>query len=357
MVRNKFLSALLSLIFITFGSGYASDVTKIDVQALIQKHVDESGAVGAVVGLIDHGTTTFYSYGKKSIQDDEPISEETIFEIGSITKVFTTLILMDMVANGEVELDASIESYLPGIKTPEMNGKKITLRHLATHYSGLPTLPENFHPKNPMNPYADYRAEELYAFLSNHILKREPGEKFEYSNLGVGLLGHILSRKVDQTYEELICNRICSKLGMGNTVLTLTEEMREHVAKGYHKKEESEGWDNLALEGCGGIHSNISDMTRFLSASMGLLDSPLTDLLKRCQKPQFAADSSGFDIGLGWIVSHSHNGDIIWHNGGTAGFRSFLGFNPKMQRGIVILSNSTESWPDLLGLSILDLEE
>ncbi len=126
------------------------------------------------------------------------ISEDTIFEIGSITKIFTTLILMDMVANGEVVLDEPVETYLPSVKIPELNGKKITLRHLATHYSGLPSLPDNFNPKNPMNPYEDFTSEDLYHFLNHYNLKRAPGEQFEYSNVGLGLLGHILGKRAGQ---------------------------------------------------------------------------------------------------------------------------------------------------------------
>ena len=135
---------------------------------------------------------------KNQLRMMSQISEDTIFEIGSITKIFTTLILMDMVANGEVVLDEPVETYLPSVKIPELNGKKITLRHLATHYSGLPSLPDNFNPKNPMNPYEDFTSEDLYHFLNHYNLKRAPGEQFEYSNVGLGLLGHILGKRAGQ---------------------------------------------------------------------------------------------------------------------------------------------------------------
>lgn len=326
----------------------------MDIQTLLEEYVDENGAVGAAVGLIDQGKIQFFLYGKKSIQDDEPISEDTIFEIGSITKVFTTLILMDMVANSEVQLNDPIETYLPGIKIPERDGKKITLRHLATHHSGLPSLPDDFSPKNMMNPYADYTTEDFYRFLNHYTLQRAPGEQFEYSNLGMGLVGHILSKQADLSYEELVRNRICDELGMKNTAITLTSNMKKHFAKGYHLKQEIEYWDIPTLAGAGALRSNIKDMTLFLSASMGLLNSPVTDLLKQCQTQQCTASSIGCDVGLGWIISRSNHADVIWHNGGTGGFRTYLGFNPKTQKGIVVLSNSTAEWPDAFSLCLLD---
>jgi len=302
------------------------------MEAFIKESADNSGAIGAGVGMIDQGKTQYFYYGKKSLQNDEPISEDTIFEIGSITKVFTTLILKDMVANGNVQLDEPIETYLSGIKIPKFAKKKITLRHLATHLSGLPSLPNNFNPKNPMNPYADYSIDDLYHFLINYNLPRAPGESFEYSNVGMGLLGHILSKKAGVDYKTLVSERICEKLGMKNTGITLPTEMEKHFAKGYHQMQEIPHWDIPTLAGAGALRSNIKDMTKFLAACM-----------------------SG-DIGLGWMISHSSHADVMWHNGGTGGFRAFLGFNPKTQKGIVVLSNSSEAWPDSFSLSILDPE-
>jgi serine-type D-Ala-D-Ala carboxypeptidase/endopeptidase len=326
--------------------------TKMDIQTLIQEYVDDNGAVGTAIGLIDHGKVQFFCYGKKSIQADEPISENTVFEIGSITKVFTTLVLMDMMTKGEVRLDEPIETYLPGVRVPEIDEKKITLRHLATHRSGLPSLPDNFNPKNPMNPYEDYTVENLYDFLNHYTLPRAPAEQFEYSNIGMGLLGHILSRKAGQSYEALVRSRICDPLEMKSTVISMTPDMEQNFAKGYHLKQEVSHFDIPTLAGAGALRSNIKDMTRFLSVNMGLFNSSVTDLLKECHKQQYKAGPMG-DIGLGWMIDHSKDGDIVWHNGGTYGFRTFLGFNTKTQKGIVVLSNSSDGWPDAFALRIL----
>jgi CubicO group peptidase (beta-lactamase class C family) len=328
----------------------------MNIQALLQEYVDNNNAVGASIGLIDHGTITTFSYGKKSIDKDEAVSENTIFEIGSITKVFTTLALMDMVTKGSFQLDDPIELHLPGVKVPEMDGKKITLRHLATHHSGLPSMPTNFNPKNSLNPFEDYSMENLYEFLNHYNLIRAPGVQFEYSNVGMGLLGSILCLKTGKKYEQLILDSISKKLGMQNTGISLTQETLKEFAKGHHLGKIAEYWDfTQAMAGAGALRSNVKDMTQFLATNMGFLNSYVNNLLKGCHSQQYSA-GSGINIGLGWLLSHSDHADIIWHNGGTGGFRSFLGFNPETKKGVVILSNSTEGWTEQLGLSLLDPE-
>ncbi len=325
----------------------------MDIQALLQEYIDNSGAVGASVALIDKGKTQFFSYGKKSVDRDELISEDTVFEIGSITKVFTTLALMNMVAKDEVQLDDPMEIYLPGIKLPELNGKKITLRHLAAHTSGIPRMPDNFDPKNPANPYEDYTVERLYDYLSHCTLTKVPGESFEYSNVGMGLLGYILSVRSAKSYEELIQSLIAEKLKMQDTSISLTAEMSQNFASGHHLRREVGYWDIPALSGAGAIRSNVKDMVQFLAANMGFSPSPIATLMQQCHQKQYEVMPQ-LDMGLAWLTSHSDQADIIWHNGGTGGFRSFLGFNPKTQKGLVILSNSTEDWPDEFGFLVLD---
>lgn len=143
---------------------------------------------------------------------------------------------------------------------------------------------------------------------------------------------------------------------MENTGVSLTQEMQKGFADGHHLGQITEHWDfTQALAGAGAIRSNVKDMTQFLAANMELLNSPLTGLLKECHQQQYSA-GSGINIGLGWLLYHSDHADVIWHNGGTSGFRSFLGFNLETQKGVVILSNSTEGWPEQLGLSLLDPE-
>lgn len=320
-----------------------------NIQALLQEYAEKNEIVGAAVGYIDNGTVQFCTYGKKSILG-EPITENTIFEIGSITKVFTTLALAERVTEGVMQLDDPIEKYLPNVRIPEFEGKKITLRHLATHTSALPRLPQNFNPENLSNPYQDYSTGDLYTYLSEYYLTYTPGSFFEYSNTGMALLGHILTLQSGKSFDELIHGLIFDNLNMKNTNTSLTGD---DVACGYHLKQPVEHWDFAVFAGAGALRSNIQEMTRFLAANMGLSNSALTNLLKQCHQKQFEI-SQDDSIGLGWVITHSNDTEIIWHNGGTGGFKSYLGFNPKTSRGVVILSNSTDEWQEELGSVLLD---
>ena len=355
---------LLAVVLIIGASDQLIDSTQVcantdekadmNIQNILQKFVEDNDSVGASVGLIDRGEIKFFSYGKKSVESNDVVSEDTIYEIGSITKVFTTTALMDLVTQGKVKMDDPIEIYLSGVKVPELDGKKITLRHLATHTSGLPRMPDNFDPKTPSNPYIDYSVDRLYEFLNHCILQKAPGTHFEYSNVGMGLLGHILCKITEKTYEQLIAESLLTKLDMKNTGVFVSSERARDFARGHHQGQIVDYWDfTQAIEGAGSLRSNVKDMTQFLSANMGLINIHLTELLSRCHQVQNSAGPND-SVGLGWVISHSDAGDVIWHNGGTGGFRTFLGFNLKTQKGVVVLSNSSAGWPDLFGLSLLD---
>src|SRR5258706_10486600 len=164
----------------------------------------ENRGLALVVGVIDANGRRGVAYGSLAKDDKRPVDGDTVFEIGSITKVFTSLVLMDMVQKGEVAVTDPVAKYLPAaVKVPERNGKKITLQDLATQSSGLPRMPSNFKPKDPSNPYADYSPDRLYEFISGYELTRDIGAQFEYSNLGVGLLGQVLSLRAGTDYEAM----------------------------------------------------------------------------------------------------------------------------------------------------------
>ncbi len=327
---------------------------KTSISQLLQKWAHATGTTGIAVGLIDNGNISYYTFGKKSIDSNELITKETIFEIGSITKVFTTLLLMDMVDEGIIKLDDPIKHYVSKIKIPEKNGRKITFRHLASHTSGLPRLPTNLIITNPDNPYAQYSKKQLYEFLNSYELPREPGESFEYSNLGVGLLGDILSTISNKPFEELIHERISNPLGMTVTGISFLPSIQKNVAQGHDGNKKVSNWDFKSLQGAGALRSTIEDMVRFLSANMELIDSTLCKTMKACHITQKTV-SPQLKASLGWITQKTiKNGNvIIWHNGKTGGYSSFIGFDPDTHRGVVILSNSTNS-VDELGLYLID---
>ncbi|HEX5726522.1 MAG TPA: serine hydrolase domain-containing protein, partial [Longimicrobiaceae bacterium] len=186
-----------------------------DLQVMLQYLVDDGETPGIVLGILEaDGSTRIFSAGSAG-PGARPLGPRTTFEIGSINKTFTGTILADMVAKGEVALDDPVQKYLPeGVRVPSRNGRQITLLDLATHRSGLPRLPDNFTPADPTNPYADYSVEQLYAFLNHHQLRRDIGAEFEYSNLGMGLLGHALGRAAGTNVQTLIRQRILEPLGM-----------------------------------------------------------------------------------------------------------------------------------------------
>src|SRR5687767_12715314 len=195
----------------------AQIVSDAEIRKILIERVDaQQQSVDLVVGVIEPAGSRVVSYGKSGLDGD------TLFEIGSITKVFTSLLLADMIQKGEVALTDPVAKYLPEtVRMPERGGKKITLEHLATHTSSLPRLPANMFPRDPANPYADYTTGQLYEFLSSTELMRDIGEKYEYSNLGVGLLGHALARRAGMSYETLVRMRILEPLGMKSTTISL----------------------------------------------------------------------------------------------------------------------------------------
>lgn len=325
-----------------------------EIEKVIQKRVDGGYSASIVIGVLDENGSKFYNYGKTAKNSAKHVNENTIYEIGSITKVFTSLILADMGEEGELSLDVPIDQFLPReVKIPMRNGKKITLRHLATHTSSLPRLPENLAPKDMSNPFMDYTVEDMYDFLSHYTLTRDIGAQYEYSNLGVGLLGHILALKSNMTFEQLVVKRICNELGLRNTTISLTPQQQNLFAKGHIGELEVTNWDFFALEGTGALRSTASDMLTFLSAEIGLKESKLYSAMEKTQIAYASGGITGLEIGQGWHIYKKFDSEIIWHNGGTGGYHSFIGFNKKNKKAVVVLSNSADDIDDI-GLHILN---
>lgn len=326
------------------------------VRAILQERVEKSKrSVGIVVGLISSKGSRIISYGKPALNSNAELNGDTVFEIGSVTKVFTSTLLADMVLRGEVGLNDPVAKYLPRtVKVPTRNGKEITLLDLATHTSGLPRLPGNMKPKDPNNPYADYTVEQMYEFLSGYTLTRDIGEKYEYSNFGAGLLGHILALRAGTDYESLVIKRICKPLGMESTRAKLSTQLQSRLATGHDQGGRPVmNWDLPTLAGAGALRSTTNDMLKFLAANMGLSKSPLLPAMQKAHAMQRSTGVPDLSIGLGWHILSKFGTEIIWHNGGTAGYHSFIGFDKKKGVGVVVLSNSTNDVDDI-GLHLLE---
>ncbi len=331
---------------------FAPDST---VRALLGSRIAANRGEGFVVAIVERGKAPrYYAAGSSGVPGLQ-LDRNTVFEIGSITKVFTSTLLSDMVERGEVELDDPISKYLPkNVRVPTRAGREITLADLATQTSGLPRLPTNLRPATVANPYSDYTAEKLYEFLATYTLARDIGSQYEYSNLGVGLLGHVLSLAGKKSYETLLEERVLRPLGMTDTRITLTPSMETRMAQGFNAQgDPMSRWDFIALGAAGALRSTANDMASFLIATLDSAATPLGPVLERTQVFRHAADRPGNSIGLGWHIVDLFGTTITWHNGGTGGYRAFIGFDDARDRGIVILSNSVVS-PDDIGFHLLE---
>ena len=319
----------------------------------VRKKVDEGKNQSIFVGIVDENATDCFCYGKTS-KDGNFIDENTVFEIGSISKIFTCLILADKVVSGQIGLDDPVEKFLPkNLKVPSKNGKKITLLDLATHTSGLPWMHSLLPDSSPDKKY-EFTVDGMYDFLSEYDLTREIGSQYEYSNTGASLLAHALSLQGGKTYEQTLWDTVLDELGMGSTCANLCDDLLDRFAKPHDKgKIVDQLYLPDGMAGAGGIKSSGKDMLVFLSYAMGLKDSKLRPAFELSQTINHKINES-MSIGLGWHVITQDDRNIVWHNGGTDGFVSFAGCDLDSQRGMVVMSNTLEPI-DRIGLEFFDL--
>jgi D-alanyl-D-alanine-carboxypeptidase/D-alanyl-D-alanine-endopeptidase len=312
-----------------------------EIRSILAERIDKNRqSVGIVVGVIEPQGRRIVSYGKLDAGDSRPLNGDTVFEIGSITKVFTSLVLADMVERKEIGLLDAVTMHLPpGTKVPELDREEITLHDLATHTSGLPRMPLNVDPLDPDNPYAEYTPARLYDFLARYQLQRAVGARFEYSNLGEALLGQALAQRSKMNYDDMVRRRISDPLGMKSTGVALTPAMKDRLAPGHaYALERTPNWDLSALEPAAGLRSTANDLLNFLSAHIGLTQTPLAPAMKAMTKVRRTV--SGRSVALGWFVENRDDVSIIYHSGGTGGYMSFIGYDAQARRGVVVLSNT-----------------
>jgi len=294
--------------------------------------------MGFVVGTIaPDGTERIRGYGRVATNTKERPGPDTVFEVGSLSKVFTGVLLAGMARDGLVRLDQPVADLLPGrVRVP----RAITLVHLSTHASGLPYMPGNFAPADRSRPYADYSVERLYAFLDRYRPPRPPGEAYEYSNLGAGLLGHALARRAGTAYGELLAARVTGPLGMEAT----TVRRPAVVAQGHDvDRRPVPGWEVPTLIGALGAYSTAGDMMRFARANLG--DDPVLAAARRVRYRR-----EGRTVCLGWHVAAD---DSRWHHGETGGFRAYLAVHAERGAGVVVLANTNHEAVELLGGRIM----
>jgi serine-type D-Ala-D-Ala carboxypeptidase/endopeptidase len=325
------------LLFIVSEGSYAIDFQpKID--PLANQLLAEDVVVGMVVGICKDGETQVICYGETEKGTGIAPNGDTVYEIGSASKVFTGVLLADMIERGRVKLSNPMQMYLPPATKEQLkNPTHITFEHLVTHTSGLPVLPDNIQPSDVMNPYADYSFKQIFAFLKNHKPRRDPGE-YEYSNFGMGLLGVLLASREKSTYEELLIERIAKPCGMDDTSVKLSKRQRERRAVPYDATlQPTKNWDFPTLAGAGGIRSTTNDMLKFVAANLTDDDKPLTKALQLSHEKRHTMPD-GQSIGLAWHIAP--DGITHWHNGMTGGYASWVAVVPSRKVGVVILSNT-----------------
>ena len=324
------------------------------LRSALAKRIDEARhGTGAVVGLLTPEGQSFVTYGRVSVGGPEPTAG-TIFEIGSITKVFTAFLLADMVERGDVKLDDPVRKHLPAsVIVPSYRGKEIALADLATHSAALPRDSVPVDLSRDDNPYVGYTEAQLYAFLGSYRLERNPGSRVDYSNVGVALLGHALSLRAGMSYEDLLRRRLFEPLGMTNTSVGVSAERRANAAVGHNPKlVPVPPWTGGVIVPAGGVNSTAVDMLKFAAAVLDA-QSPLKPVFVRMTSVKRPLDDSGQQA-LGWGMFRRNRNELLHHSGGTFGVESRLVLDTTRKRAVIAWANgrSGEGVSNLVGLAL-----
>ncbi|WP_262249496.1 serine hydrolase domain-containing protein [Parapedobacter soli] len=307
------------------------------------------------IGVVYDGKTSSYYYGETEKGNKQLPDENTLFEIGSITKTFTATLLAYLAQTQQLDIDAPITNYLPDSVAANPELQRITLKQLANHTSGLPRMPANIDATaatHPLDPYNGYTQADLYSFLVSYKATTPPDSIYIYSNLGFGLLGDILSTIYDKPYNEMVREIICEPLGLNNTTEFPSPDS-QYVAKVYNKDgQETPLWTFDAFAAHGSLKSSVKDLLTYAKAHFKMPETDLEHAL--AQTRQFTYfNPPDTDIGLAWHMNLMGDELIYWHNGGTFGSSSYMAFSPDRKIAVVVLSNTAEP-VDSVGISIVN---
>ncbi len=312
-------------------------------------------SVGLIVGVIEPSGRRLFARGPAQVGNDDSVDGDTIFEIGSVSKIFTALALADEAHRGELSLNDPAAKYLPpGTVLPQHGPRAITLLDLGTHTSGLPKMPANVAITDFNNPNADMTAGQLLKSVAAYELTRDVGAGYEYSNAGYQLLGMAVTAAGHTDFETLLKSRIFSPLHMTNTRIASSLDEKDLLSAGYDAHLAAVPHARMpSLVGADGIRSTANDLLNFIAANIGLTPSPLAPAMAEMVKNQRPTQYLELKAALGWHVATLHGVEMVWENGQTAGYRAFIGFVPKTRVGVVVLSNSANGIDDI-AVHILD---
>lgn len=355
------LSCTVAMLMLPYLCGQAAQTTQeaaapippanAEIRKMLAERVDALGeGVGIVVAVVGPEGRRVIAYGRRSQGDPRPLDGDTAFEIGSVTKVFTSLLLADMVMRREVALADPVAKHLPdGTRIPHRNDRSITLVDLATHTSGLPFMPED---ALAADDGGRHSIAQFYRFLARHELQREIGVQREYSNIGYWLLSEALASRGGMDYEPLLRERILLPLGMTHTAITLSSELKAQLAVGHDATlQPSPYFSDIPIyslmPAAGGLISSANDMARFLEMAMGYERSPLAPALALTLSTRRPTPGAAVEQALAWTVEGQDDDTLIFHDGGTWGYASAVAWDPRQRLGVVVLSNHVASVADL----------
>jgi serine-type D-Ala-D-Ala carboxypeptidase/endopeptidase len=358
IISKQYVFARRALVFLGLlgahrGSIAMADNLISDAPALIQPYVEAGICQGISVGLWRDGESEVLAAGMSRDDEDSVPGAGTLFEIGSVSKTFTGLLLADAVVRGKTKLETPVSQILSDMKVSHAFKDDITFLHLATHTSGLPRLPSNLNPADPLDPYADYHRDALMKCLSEETGTKEVGKQMEYSNLGLGLLGELLAIQAGTTYEILLKSRVFKPLGMADSTITLNPDEKVRLAAPHGEGGvATKNWNFVALAGAGGVRSTTADMLKYVSAMIEPPGNALGKAIDLAWKVhQTPIQPSDFAMGLGWHIAR--DGQTRWHNGETGGYHSIVLVNRDNRTGVVVLANTANGEVDKLGEDLM----
>lgn len=321
--------------------------------AAAREWIQQGYGPGLVIATVDaRGEACYQALGSAQAGAAEPLNSHSLFEIGSVTKLFTALSLAQLAEQGQLSLTASFRALLSQAPPVKHTEREISLQDLATHSSGLPRLPANFSPANPQDPYADYSFTQLWNFLRDDGVSAPVGSRYTYSNLGYGLLGLALSTSQGETYAEMIERLVIRPLGLRETAIALNAGQQQRLVRGHVGLQPVPYWNGGLLAGAYALHASAADLTRFVAAAMHVPGQPLAKAFTLSETPLFRV-SDQLQVGLGWHLLGTGDAQICFHNGETAGFRSYVGFSASRRQGVVMLANAASLPVDDLALHLL----
>lgn len=307
----------------------------------------QPNTVGVSIGVLKGDKKYYYNYGEAEKGSGIAPKQSTIYEIGSISKTFTATLLADAVSQGKIKLDDPVNKYLPdSVPAVAYNGTPVTILSMINHSSGIPRMPNNFDFNAGFDdPYKDYDNQKLFSFYKNFKPARKVGDEYEYSNLAVGTIGVILEKINGTNYEDLLFKTICKPLNMHDTREYLRTEDSVRFAKGYDNSQYAAPWNFKAFMGAGGIRSTAEDMLLYAQAQLGAAPPQLYKDIQLTHTPTFTKGNT--TVAMAWHIIKPGNDELLFHNGGTGGYRSYLAINPQKKFAVVMLSNTTISVDEL----------